>query len=503
MTSAVEASSTPPPPQWPREVCKKYSPIRVIGKGGFASVWMAKAKDASSEKDAHVAIKVVGDDEYAQREVAILSELSQYHHPNIIRLIGHYTPDDGDTHDASARAISQQTHCVVLSLARGPTLAYILEKEGALGLIMAQTVSRQLIGAVAFLHGHAVIHRDIQPCNIIVSGASMDDDLWWSDTLDVDGKVLEMAKRCTITLIDFGFARALSPSDLKSDLGLNKAVKERESKQSATEKQHNETCEQDEEKGASGFSCINEPLHDLSSGIDRPTFRGRSRSRDTNNMDSSASHRPVRDLSALGTRSYAAPEILSGLRRVASSLNLSLHKQESTDGSTRSTRSEKTERKKRALGECVSSYGLIADAFSVGSTIRYMVTGVPPSINVEEFMESRNHILRKMVRGMKKRVRGNTKKRSKKYRSSEDIPEDVSNLIQVLTHYDSRKRATIRSTTKHPWIVEKVQPSTSSSPIIRFTDHKVVAHETTGQELSPEEHGGPIVYLQCAANNIV
>ena len=61
---------------------------------------MAKAKDASSEKDAHVAIKVVGDDEYAQREVAILSELSQYQHPNIIRLIGHYTPDDGDTHIA-------------------------------------------------------------------------------------------------------------------------------------------------------------------------------------------------------------------------------------------------------------------------------------------------------------------------------------------------------------------------------------------------------------------
>ena len=42
----------------------------------------------------------------------------------------------------------------------------------------------------------------------------MNDDHWWSDDLDCDGIVLRMAKQCHITLIDFGFARALSPKDI-------------------------------------------------------------------------------------------------------------------------------------------------------------------------------------------------------------------------------------------------------------------------------------------------
>jgi hypothetical protein len=50
----------------------------------------------------------------------------------------------------------------------------------------------------------------------------MTDDLWWSDNLDVDGKVLKMAKQCHITLVDFGFARALHPNDIASGIGRNK-----------------------------------------------------------------------------------------------------------------------------------------------------------------------------------------------------------------------------------------------------------------------------------------
>jgi hypothetical protein len=50
----------------------------------------------------------------------------------------------------------------------------------------------------------------------------MNDDLWWSDTLDVDGKVLGMAQQCHITLVDFGFARALSPNEIDSDTWRNK-----------------------------------------------------------------------------------------------------------------------------------------------------------------------------------------------------------------------------------------------------------------------------------------
>ena len=121
--------------------------MQVLGRGGFGCVYMGKDKNSSC--DAYVAIKVIGNDGYATREASILSELTTYSHPHIVKLFGCYKP----------RLDENSMTCLVLSLARGPTLNYILERGGALSLLMAKTISRQLLNAVAFLHGHAVIHR--------------------------------------------------------------------------------------------------------------------------------------------------------------------------------------------------------------------------------------------------------------------------------------------------------------------------------------------------------
>ncbi len=112
------------------------------------------------------------------------------------------------------------------------------------------------------------------------------------------------------------------------------------------------------------------------------------------------------------------------------------------------------------------------------ATMRFMVTGVPPQENVEDFIASKNTALKKFTRSLKKRVKKDDNKRAKKYRLSSDLPNDLKDLVQALTHYNPRKRATVRSVTRHPWI--KSAPTCSSRT-----------------ECSESQHGGPIVYLQC------
>ena len=126
---------------------------------------------------------------------------------------------------------------------------------------------------------------------MIVSGTSIEDSLWWSDELDVDGKVLGYIQRCHITIIDFGFARALTPDDLSTDIGLDRVAKESEMKGSP---------QVDLPENHGQDICINDMLHDTSIHNNISNSRGRSLTRSSSSMDVSQSHKRVRDLSALG-----------------------------------------------------------------------------------------------------------------------------------------------------------------------------------------------------------
>lgn len=113
-------------------------------------VWMAQrlGKAENNEDEEFVAIKNIHIKDkkgsvYAEREIRILQELR---HPNIIRLIRAYD-------------LFNSTRLVVMQLARGPNLHQLVVKRGALGLPLCRLVSRQLIAAVGYLHGRAVIHR--------------------------------------------------------------------------------------------------------------------------------------------------------------------------------------------------------------------------------------------------------------------------------------------------------------------------------------------------------
>ncbi|EJK75782.1 hypothetical protein THAOC_02489 [Thalassiosira oceanica] len=413
-------------PRWPADVGREYEPVRPIGKGGFAEVWMAKNKTTGG----FVAIKCTKEDIYSKREVAILTELSrmQQPHPHLVKLVKAFEPADGAVY-------------IALSLARGPTLHHIIRKHGALGLVIAQVISRQLIGAVAYLHGHGVIFRDCHPSNVVVSGSAVDTEAWWSDSLDLDGEVLALAKRCRVTLIDFGFARALQldPAQCVASVGI-------------------EARDRDDDRVESARAHEQIPT----------TKRGRTREQ---NLNKSQSRRLQRGLSAVGTRKYADPSIF---RTIRDNLNASMRSMNSSMNRSSASASHK-ERKLKSFSASIADYSLTADSYSIGCTIRHMVTGVPPGISVPDFIAEKNRPFKAVLNAIKRSKRT----RPKMYRELSDLPESLADIISKMTTIDSRKRLTVRTATQHPWIEASF---VGADDVMR-----------------PEaRHGNPIICLECA-----
>lgn len=194
---------------------------------------------------------------------------------------------------------------------------------------------------------------------------------------------------------------------------------------------------------------------------DNPS-RGRSRIRE--DIGTSYSRYKVRDLSALGTRNYAAPEILSGIRNVVDSIGSSFHR--------RKTR-------RNCESECIADYGMVADAYSVGVTICHLITGVPPDADEDDFISSKNHPLKKIARKVKASLNDKKGKRAKTYRRTSDLPLEVNEVIRLLTHYDARRRCTVRYARGLPWINEGDEVETTD-------------------ENSCMNTGGPVNHLRCS-----
>ncbi len=145
-----------PPPELSGTLGGRYRIQRELGHGGMARVYLAE--DLKHGRD--VAVKVIraelaaslGRDRFL-REIGIAARLR---HPNIMPLF-----DSGD---------AAGTLYFVMPYESGPSLRTRLDAGPALPMAEALSTLRDVAKALAYAHEQGVVHRDVKPDNVMLSG---------------------------------------------------------------------------------------------------------------------------------------------------------------------------------------------------------------------------------------------------------------------------------------------------------------------------------------------
>jgi eukaryotic-like serine/threonine-protein kinase len=149
-------------------VADRYRITREIGRGGMATVYLAH--DLKHSRD--VALKVVRSELVATvgsgrflREIEIASQLR---HPHIVPLYDSgRVPADPSAGDERSR---DETLYYVMPYEAGPSLRERLRREGRLSVDDTLVILRDVCDALAYAHQRGIVHRDIKPDNVLLSG---------------------------------------------------------------------------------------------------------------------------------------------------------------------------------------------------------------------------------------------------------------------------------------------------------------------------------------------
>ncbi|MES1907424.1 MAG: hypothetical protein MHM6MM_000543 [Cercozoa sp. M6MM] len=125
----------------------------LIGKGAAGKVFLAMDEDTGEL----LAVKQLplrsGDAQRAlQTELALMQRLR---HPNIVKLYGF---------ESTSRKLF-----IIMEYVAGRSLSEMIKSFGRLSESSAQAFTHQLLKAVAFLHEHHIVHRDIKPQNLLIN----------------------------------------------------------------------------------------------------------------------------------------------------------------------------------------------------------------------------------------------------------------------------------------------------------------------------------------------
>ncbi|MEE8115777.1 MAG: serine/threonine-protein kinase, partial [Gemmatimonadales bacterium] len=133
----------------------RYDPVREVGRGGMATVYLAQ--DVKHNRP--VAVKVLRPELAASIAVSrFLKEIeiaAQLNHPHILPLL-----DSGD--------VNGVLH-FVMPFVEGPSVRGLLDGEQPITLGTALAITKEVADALSYAHRKGLVHRDIKPENILLS----------------------------------------------------------------------------------------------------------------------------------------------------------------------------------------------------------------------------------------------------------------------------------------------------------------------------------------------
>jgi TolB-like protein/tRNA A-37 threonylcarbamoyl transferase component Bud32 len=164
-TATRPEAAGPPPASEARErdlakvrgaLADRYRIERVVGEGGMATVYLAE--DLKHRRK--VAVKVMrqevtetlGSDRFL-REIEIAAKLS---HPNVLPV-----------HDSGT---ADGLFYYVMPWVEGGSLHDCVQRQGALPVERALRLAREVADALDYAHRQGIVHRDVKPANILLSG---------------------------------------------------------------------------------------------------------------------------------------------------------------------------------------------------------------------------------------------------------------------------------------------------------------------------------------------